>query len=329
VFTLITSSCTATESRSARLSASWRSNLVTCIVVQKVRPAPEFVFLAQGNQGFLHQFSRKTGNPHFCAREDVGKRVSVLLDSDGNCREVQRMLVESISIRLTDDAACAAHGRREGLQRPTSFGRTTVVQHFHFLEVWFNSRKAAREKESKGSKAKDPRRFNRMSVEQAFAESSDSDEEEGDLSASPPQNASPLELLKHNVGWLYHFTTKAHRAFERSAQSNDKQSKEKWSELLVNVFQATPRGAAWTNIHEGTDSFQSIHIGIEKYAGQLIDMLKSTFPTSCGVDGCVGKSPAMQASLWSEFPPIQNALLGEFGDKTLCNGAACSISGGG
>ena len=106
-----------------RLSASWRSNLVTCIVVQNVRPAPEFVFLAKGNQGFLHQFSRKRGTPQFCAAEDVGKRVSVLLDSDRNCRErreVQHMLVESIGIRLTDDIVRAARGRREGLQLPTS-----------------------------------------------------------------------------------------------------------------------------------------------------------------------------------------------------------------
>ena len=98
------------------LSASWRSKLVTCIVVQKVRPAPEFVFLAQGNQGFLHQFSRKRGTPQFCTREDVGKRVSVLLDSDGECRTVQRVLVESFTssgLNNRADAAFACGNRRE------------------------------------------------------------------------------------------------------------------------------------------------------------------------------------------------------------------------
>ena len=84
-------------------------------MVQKVRPAPEFVFLAQGNQGFLHQFSRKKGNPQFCAKEDVGKRVSVLLDSDGECRTVQRVLIESFTssgLNNRADAAFACGNRR-------------------------------------------------------------------------------------------------------------------------------------------------------------------------------------------------------------------------
>ena len=268
-----------------RLSASWRSNLVTCIVVQKVRLAPEFVFLAKGNQGFLHQFSRKKGTPQFCAAEDVGKRVSVLIDSDGDCREVQHMLVESTSIRLTDDTACAARGRRNRLQRPTSFCRAATDNHFQFLAGWFNSRKAAREKESG---LKDPRRFDTMTLQEILNAPSDSDEEEADLEVSPLRNASRLEQLKCDSCVLYYLTTKAHRAFERSAQSKGKQSIEDWGNLLVKVREATPREAKWRNIHEGTEKFQSIQRQIEKYAGQLKDMIESTFPASGRGDGCVG-----------------------------------------
>jgi hypothetical protein len=99
-----------------KLSASWRKNLVTCIEVKNVRLAPEFVFLAKGNQGFLHQFSHKKGNQQFCAKEDVGKTVSVLLGtigSDGKFLSVQRTLEESFaSIGPTDNASCACGSRR-------------------------------------------------------------------------------------------------------------------------------------------------------------------------------------------------------------------------
>jgi hypothetical protein len=47
------------RARSGRLSR----RTVTCIVVQIVRPAPEFSFLVPGNLGFMHQFSLERGTP--------------------------------------------------------------------------------------------------------------------------------------------------------------------------------------------------------------------------------------------------------------------------
>jgi len=256
------------------LSASWRSSLVTCLVVQNVRLAPEFVFLAKGNQGFLHQFSRKKGIPQFCAREDVGKRVSVLLDSGGNCRNVQYMLLEP----TTDNAVCSSGGTRpehvknSDEESPTSRS-ATVHNNFRYVAHWFNARKAART-------ARDPKRFETKNFQQQLDESTDSDEGEDDISVSPPENASPLDLLKHNSDLLYTLTTKAHRHFDR-IKSVDKSRKMKftdgWKALLMNVCEKTPNMRDWEQMSENSNLFKKIHKNIEKYSENLACLVRSTF----------------------------------------------------
>ena len=62
------------RARSARRSR----RTVTCIVVQNVRPAPEFSLLVPGNLGFMHQFSLDRGTPQFCLTRDLNKTVSVV-----------------------------------------------------------------------------------------------------------------------------------------------------------------------------------------------------------------------------------------------------------
>ena len=55
-------------------SARWTSRRISCIVVQNVRPAPEFSVLVPGNLGFLHQFSLKKGTLQFCLTSDLDAR---------------------------------------------------------------------------------------------------------------------------------------------------------------------------------------------------------------------------------------------------------------
>ena len=80
-------------------SARRKSHTVTCIVVQNVRPAPEFSFLVPGNLGFLHQFSLEKGTPQFCLTSDLNKTVGVYLQNSG--RTVQRTLMMSARARIS------------------------------------------------------------------------------------------------------------------------------------------------------------------------------------------------------------------------------------
>jgi hypothetical protein len=257
-------------------------------VVQNVRLAPEFVFLAKGNQGFLHQFSRKKGIPQFCAREDVGKRVSVLLDSGGNGRNVQYVLLEP----TTDNAVCTSGGtqpesvKNNAVESPTSRSET-VDKRFQYVVDWFHVRKAAKP-------ARDPKRFKNMTLQQELDETADSDEE--DLSVSPPENASPLELLRHDSDLLYSLTTKAHRHYLRVAKSGprNKQVKDEWSALLMNVFDRLPNPKDWTHISENSVRFQSIHKNIEKYSEQLVNLLNGL--ANHGLRATAGSAAPSQAA---------------------------------
>ena len=94
------------RARSARRSR----RTVTCIVVQNVRPAPEFSFLVPGNLGFMHQFSLDRGTPQFCLTRDLNKTVSVVRRSG---QTAQRTLTMSTSARIgaapSDDDGAVAH----------------------------------------------------------------------------------------------------------------------------------------------------------------------------------------------------------------------------
>ena len=96
------------------------SRTVTCIVVQNVRPAPEFSFLVPGNLGFLHQFSLKRGTPQFCLTSDLNKTVSVVLRSRSG-QTVQRRLIISAahaheSMRHPEDDTVAHVDRMASLR---------------------------------------------------------------------------------------------------------------------------------------------------------------------------------------------------------------------
>ena len=86
------------------LSRKWKGG-IGCVMVKGVRPAPEFVCLAPGNQGFSHQFSQDKGTPQFCARVDVGKMVTVLTVRRGKVKVVQHRLI-NLDSHLTDDGYC-------------------------------------------------------------------------------------------------------------------------------------------------------------------------------------------------------------------------------
>ena len=81
-----------------RLCAGWKCRTVVCISFSGARVDPSLVNLGRGNQGFLRQFSLENGTPQFCARQDLGKTVSLRLSKRGRkpARTVERMLVECI-----------------------------------------------------------------------------------------------------------------------------------------------------------------------------------------------------------------------------------------
>jgi hypothetical protein len=138
---------------------------------------------------------------------------------------------------------------------------------------WFNARKAART-------ARDPKRFETKNFQQQLDESTDSDEGEDDISVSPPENASPLQLLQHNSDLLYTLTTKAHRHFDRIKsvdKSRKKKLKDEWNALLRNVFEKTPNMRDWEQMSENSNLFKKIHKNIEKYSENLACLVKSTF----------------------------------------------------
>jgi hypothetical protein len=80
-----------------KLSAGWSGRDVLCISLTRVRLTREFTVLGPGNQGFLRQFSIKTGTPQFCLNSDVGKTVTVQLKSGSRVTRVTRKLVAAVA----------------------------------------------------------------------------------------------------------------------------------------------------------------------------------------------------------------------------------------
>jgi hypothetical protein len=117
-----------------------------------------------------------------------------------------------------------------------------------------------------------------MNVQQQLDESTDSDEGEDDISVSPPENASPLQLLQHNSHLLYTLTTKAHRHFDRiKSVDKSRKKKDEWNALLRNVWEKTPNMRDWEQMIENSNLFQKIHKNIEKYSENLACLVRSTF----------------------------------------------------
>jgi hypothetical protein len=63
------------------LAAKWGVTSVCCIVLDKdsIRMADEIANLSKGCEGIVHQFALKTGVPHFCHANDLGKTLSITM----------------------------------------------------------------------------------------------------------------------------------------------------------------------------------------------------------------------------------------------------------
>jgi hypothetical protein len=128
------------------------------------------------------------------------------------------------------------------------------------------------------------------------ARKAESDEEE-DLSVSPPENASPLQLLKHDSDLLYTLTTKAHHHYERARSDGKSRRKEfnaEWKGLQENVWTKISITNDYTRFSENSDQFQKIRKDIENFSEQLVRLLHSPFKTDDPDDvkegGNIGKT---------------------------------------
>ena len=147
----------------------------------------------------------------------------------------------------------------------------------------------------------------------------DSDEEEG-LSVSPPENASPLQLLKHDSDLLYTLTTKAHHHYERARSDGKSCRKEfnaEWKGLQENVWTKISTTNDYTRFSENSDQFQRIRKDIENFSDQLVRLLDSPFKTddpddvkeggNIGKTSCQGgrrrRRPAVADATASHPPP--------------------------
>ena len=97
----------AEQSDLTGLAAKWGETAVRCIVLDKhsIRLAREIVNLSKGCLGMVRQFALKTGVPHFCHKEDLGKIVGVALPGG---KKVYYQLSVPISLN------CASRDSRDG-----------------------------------------------------------------------------------------------------------------------------------------------------------------------------------------------------------------------